>query len=324
MINQRLFYITLVTCLGLSSQVHALESLTDAQLSNKTAQDGITATINLDGSATQEAGTIGLEAVRLVDKDGFATTNLNTTGAGAASFNFAPGGIRLCQGSTASATCATVTEAVRLDIDADGNGGAPVVSINIQTQAGSYFIPVRSVSLLGLQTETVGVLSKDSINRNIATSEVTMLEFGNQGIAVNLAQALSARIELGNQAQGALVVIDPNVVSLDFGRMDFLSYDEGVAGSNTAESSFGFDLSLTGVDFADGIKVDIDSQAGLEANLGDVNIAQASLSNISFGDTSPTSTTNISSVDGLRNASIGSFSLSNASFNDVRVGITGL
>lgn len=77
MINQRLLYITLLTCLGFSSQLHALESLSDAQLSDKTAQDGITATINLNGSATQEAGTIGLEAVRLVDKDGFATTNLN-------------------------------------------------------------------------------------------------------------------------------------------------------------------------------------------------------------------------------------------------------
>lgn len=324
MVNQRLIYISLMSFSLFGSLAHALKPLNDQQLSDKTAQDGIIATINLNGSATQDPGTITLDSIKLIDKDGFSTSALNTTGAGASSFNFGPGGIRLCAGATASSTCATVTEAARLEIDTGSAAGSATVNINIQTQAGSYFIPVESVSLLGLQTSSPGVLSKNAIGRNIENGEVTMLEFGNQGISVDLAQALTANIQLGNQIQGALIVIDPNVVSLDFGRMNFLSYDEAVSGTTAAESSFGFDLSLTGLNFADGIEVNVDGQTGLEANLGNVTLTQASLANVSFGDTSPTSTTNISSVDGLRNTSIGSFSLSNASFNDLRVGITGL
>lgn len=178
--------LALVSAIAISGNAFAMEALNDATLSNTTGQDGITIAIkpptkqfdartgttyfpNAGGATAGFAGVLDVASVRIHDKDG--ATGVGTTGAA--------GAIVLDGFSLAG------SQPIVVKIDADGNGGTPVLNVNVA-------LP----STLVVRTGDISVAASNGIGAALGTQSAAILD--SMDIVLG---AATMNIQLGNEAQ---------------------------------------------------------------------------------------------------------------------------
>lgn len=300
-------YLALFCSVLISSPLHALEPLNDEQLSKKTGQDGLSVSIKNNDGLTD------IKSVRIIDGDGFVAGSIDQSQQAGISTNFSSA-VRAC--TTASSTCIPVTDPLSIDIDTDGNGGNAFVNVSIKGAATAFYVPLSSISLVS-GTNTKGLWSN-----NVTIVELKDDDGNDGGIAINLAEnkPLVANIQLGSQPQGAMVLVGANVLDIDFGTLNILSY-----GTNSDDNSqMSTKLSVTDFSFS-GIAVDIDGQDGVVMKMpGDTTIGSVNIRGTSFGDVSEDQTVNPTVFNGLKNAPIGNISMTGMTIKNLQVNVKGL
>ena len=203
--------VALVSAMAISANAMALQAMDDESLSAATGKDGIT--IRLSSG-------ISFDQLAIHDKGGLAAIS-GDTGAivlGKVSATEAADGVG---GGTAFSLANNGLDIV---IDADGNGGAPV--LNVGMDFGDTTINVGSIwvaeSDFGSGTPAV---SASAAALTEATSAINVGTVTLKGLEVNL--------QLGNQAQGALIKLDSSITDgLQLSSLDIISHAlTGVAGT---------------------------------------------------------------------------------------------
>lgn len=289
-----------------------MQQLTDSQLSGKTGQDGISVGIKGDG-------TIGIKHLRYIDGDGF-TTNGFTNKAGV-SVNFSDD-IRMCDGSdAASATCTLATDPITIHVDTDGGNGSTATSnsafinVNITAPIKALYVPIDSVSL---------ITGTNNGGNWTGGQDRKILEFknaagtGSGGIAIDMANALEANIQLGEQPQGAMMLLSENTLNIDFGTLNFLSYAPTTSGGNSQLST---KVKVQGLSH-NVVAVDIDKIDGISTKFtGETTIGAVTINDTVFGTKNQQATT---TFDNLQNASIGNISVNTIKMQNLKVNVRGL
>ncbi|XID75363.1 DUF6160 family protein [Alkanindiges sp. WGS2144] len=273
--------IALVSAMAISSSAFALESLDDSALSATTGQDGIT--IKLDA---QQDGTIfGADNIVVHDKDGVGNNNgVSNTGAGAIVLGKGAAGI---QGFN---IMGTASDAVTIKVDADSNGTAPVLNVNVA-------LPDElEVNTGDIYVASSGGIAADA-NAQFA-NESKILD----NINISLGGA-EMNIQLGNTAQGAMIVLDGNVDGgINIAGLALTDNSAGAGGKITIDNINVRDAGGANLGLATDIKVtndglsvirtggDVDvrlsgvqlGSVGLAHNLGDVAILGMAVPNITI------------------------------------------
>lgn len=256
--------LALVSAMTLSGHAMALESLDDEALSSATGQDGITISIT---------GDITMDYMAVVDRDGLtpAGYGITTPEAGAIVVGDASNGLAIRPDAGG----------IKLVIDADGNAGVPVLNIN----ADLGDTVVEGVNL------AVASVGGDNTGATIA-NRAEVLSLGN--IELN---GLTANIQLGNQAQGAMINVQSTITG-GLTLSDFaLKGTNGDIGFGAVTITDNADTNLT-------LDLDIDPTAtGL--SITGINNMDIAASNLRFGDTNA--------------AALGALYISNLSVGDVTI-----
>lgn len=169
--------LALVSAIAISGNAMAMQALDDDALSAATGQDGITIQITPPGTG------ITIDSIVVHDADGRTGNGLS----GAA------GAIVLGDNLNGNAgnqfAINTGGDDITVVIDADGNGGAPVLNVNIQ-------LPTN----LTITTGDISVAASTGVGNAVTNSVVVIDTFD-----VSLGGA-ALNIQLGNEAQGAMIV----------------------------------------------------------------------------------------------------------------------
>ena len=180
--------LALISAMAMSSSAFAMESLDDSALSATTGQDGIT--IKLDAQAD---GTIfGADNLIIHDKDGIA-------GAGTA------GAIVLGkQGSagTGFSVKGAAGDAVNVVVDADANGGKPVLNISVGLPAA---LTISTGDIYVAESGGIAAASGAQYTQATAAKILDSVDVVLSGATLN--------IQLGNatDAQGAMIVLGGSI-----------------------------------------------------------------------------------------------------------------
>jgi len=275
--------LALVSAIAVSGSAFAMEALNDATLSNTTGQDGITIAIkppvkNFDakinpttGLGTSyftatggQAGVIDIDSVRIHDKDGEASLGFGTTG---------DAGAIVLDGFSLAGSAPIVVK-----IDADGNAGAPVLNVNVA-------LPQTLV----IRTGDISVAESNGIGAALG-NQVKVLD----SMDIKMGAA-TLNIQLGNEAQGAMIKV---AGSVDGGLVinNFKLNDANSGGSIGIDSLTLIDTAGTALTLASDIDVvagglQITSTAATkldvrmqDVRLGDFGTTAAPLTPNSIGD----------------------------------------
>lgn len=310
-----------VSFLMLSSVCHAnaLEKISDAELSNTTAQDGITIVYKGEGE-------IGIDKIRLLQNGNDFSTLLNKPNHNKTSgfeLDTSAGKIRFCSDNTASATCNLNQDGTVITIDTDGGGTGnnPFINANIKMHSKSIFVPVTTVNLIG----STDVQS----DRNTTWNKVALVKF-NDGIKINSKTALEANIQLGSQAQGHMILLSPPSdtfgTDIDLGNITVFSQK----GNGTTDSQITTNVAVNGISgqltndnqtTATGTAIDVDGTKGIVITKDVATVKSININNTVLGKDS-VSDANI--FNGLQNASIGDISIENIAINGLEVSVRGM
>lgn len=342
-------WLSACVCAVLSaSPSHALESLSDAALSQKTGQDGMTVTIN-------HGGTIGVDNIRLIDGDGIADdVNRSFNGlnhaAGMSLNNTANADMRFCTDNVT--TCTTSNQVTTITIDTDGGAGAngAFLNANISTGIKAIIVPLNTISLVGGQTfdattghaawaKDLDIISFKADAADVAAGSDT------DGIYLNFNNApLDANIQLGTQPQGHMLLMSGvSDLDINIGKMTLFSYGDGDDKVDTNPITNGNETSqMTTKVYVDnvsygGVYADIDGTDGLVLGMpGKTTIGKISVSNTVFGTEGSTydildaqgnpiidPTTN-AKLQSLPNASIGNLTIDTVKIQNLKIGVTGM
>lgn len=257
--------LALVSAMAISANAMALETLDDESLSAATGQDGVT--ISLTGPIT-------MDYLAIVDRDGLtpAGHGITTPATGAIVIGDATNGLTI-----------TPANGINLIIDADGNGGAPVLNINAD----------------------LGTTVIDGVNISVATSDATGATIGTGTARVSALDLgsitlnnLTANIQLGSQPQGALITLQSNIT----GGLSIsdLSLKQG--------ANHGIGLGTVNVKDAGAANTDLTLDLDLNATNNGLEITgltsmDISASNLRLG--------NLTGVGGTQNAALGAMYISN-------------
>lgn len=166
--------LALVSAMAISSSAMAMQAMDDESLSAATGQDGVTISL---------LGDVSMDYLAIVDGDG---------GPAAATLPGETGAIQIGDGTAASLKM-SASNGINLIIDADGNGGAPVLNIN----ADLGDTTIEGVNIYVAASDDTGATLTDA---------VSVLDVG----TVTL-DGLTANIQLGNQPQGTLIKLDSTI-----------------------------------------------------------------------------------------------------------------
>lgn len=212
--------LALVSAMAISANAMALETLDDESLSAATGQDGVTISLT---------GPIKMDYLAIVDRDGLtpAGHGITTPATGAIVI-----GDPTVNNGVINGLTITPTNGINLIIDADGNGGAPVLNINAD----------------------LGTTTIDGVNISVATSDATGATIGTGTARVSALDLgsitlnnLTANIQLGSQPQGALIVLQSNITGgLSISDLSLKQgADHGIGlGAVNVKDAGGTDLSL--------------------------------------------------------------------------------
>lgn len=238
---------TLIVAMTVAAGAQAgLTPVSDTALSNATGQDGITVKI------TPPGGGLSVDHIYVHDKDGVGAPaySIGTPSAGA-----------ITVGNTS-----IVNDGITLKVDADGNGGAPVLNVNVD---------------MGTSTVNLGAIGVAASNRSVANNTWGIDTTTNKQILNAMTLEMGSakmNIQLGNQPQGSLIKLSGSITNgltiSNFGLTDpvgtgTIGIDEiALSDVNGTNLTLGADISVT--------------QDGLLVKMGGNNL-DAKMSNITLG-----------------------------------------
>ncbi|MDE2421851.1 MAG: hypothetical protein KGO49_11815 [Gammaproteobacteria bacterium] len=332
----------------LSALAWPMDEMSDNQLATTTGQDGITVLIappKLGAVlATGQTNGLVIGAMLLHDKNGFA--GFTSGGAlifGDASQANAANATGVQMGIYASSPIQVVMDASNGQAASGTGGTKPLLNIN--------------VGLPGDLLIRTGDISIDASNRNSAANPIAVGATGataanaaiggTQGYAykimssidIALGVATSLNIQLGNTQQGGLLKFSNfNIPSLSLG-LNLVSPNGGtVAASNLTASVVMTNLNLTGA-VVDAVQDMGLALGGSSTGVGGLILQDAQLGCASTDTTCKTNTPMsmvVNSVTvgtsgvsdgtfgGSKNASMGSFGLTNVSVSNLKIGVSGM
>ncbi|TXJ06665.1 MAG: hypothetical protein E6Q25_08905 [Acinetobacter sp.] len=238
--------LALVSAMAISANAMAaqMQSLDDEALSAATGQDGITLIV---------AGAVDAANVVIHDKDGLTPTGhgISTASAGAIVLGENAAGT----GTGFSMHSASGTKPIVVTVDADGNGTAPVLNVNIALPT-DFEIVTGDVYVAASTRNTAAT----DATLGIFSSEVKILN----SMTLSLPSA-NINIQLGNAPQGALMKMSGSITGglgiTGFGLLDNNTYgtvavpgaysqttDRGIYTDVMVKSAGSTDLSLTGTE----------------------------------------------------------------------------
>lgn len=252
--------VALVSAMAISANAMAMQAMDDESLSAATGQDGVTISL---------LGNVSMDYLAIVDGDGLGNNHgVTATGTGAIVVGNTATGLSLTPGPNG----------INLVIDADDNGGAPVLNIN--ANLGNTTANIGSI----------GVASSDATGATL-TNRVDVLDVGS--LTLN---GLSANIQLGNQPQGALIKLNSAITGgLELSDLSLKQgADHGIGlGAVSVKDAGGNDLTLA-------LNINATNN-GLEiSGIAPMDIAA---DNLRLG--------NLTGTNGTANASLGAMYISN-------------
>ncbi len=186
----------LVTAIATSGSAFAMQSMTDADLSATTGQDGITLKIT-PPALTGTTGGIQINQLILHDKDGFTGAaeggaivlgQINNTGTGLSIGSASGGSINVVIDASGGSNTAGAT-----------TGAAPVLNINVGLPS-DLVINTGDISVAGSARSGIANSANNTSTRGITGTASKILS----SIALNLGGA-TMNIQLGNTLQGGLI-----------------------------------------------------------------------------------------------------------------------
>ena len=169
--------LTLVSAIAISGNAMAMQALDDATLGDATGQEGITIAVTAPGTG------FTVESVVIHDADGRTGNGLTSVGPAKRGAIVLGSGVSQFRLNTGAAT------PIVFDIDADGNGTAPVLNINVA-------LP----STFSIDTGDIAVASSTGVG-NAVTNNVVVIDSFNIALG-----GAALNIQLGNEVQGAMIV----------------------------------------------------------------------------------------------------------------------
>ena len=175
--------LALVSAIAISGNAMAMQALDDESLSAATGQEGITVTI------TPPVAGIVIDQIVVNDADGRTGNSLLGDAGSITLGDLAANG--------AATDFVLDTAGITLVIDADGVGGAgtvgPVLNVNVD---------------LGATTITTGDIGVAVGGATVSSQATTVKVLNSMDIAFD---SMSLNVQLGNEAQGAMIVVDAAV-----------------------------------------------------------------------------------------------------------------
>ncbi len=188
--------LALVTAIATSGSAFAMQSMTDADLSATTGQDGITLKIT-PPALTGTTGGIQINQLVLHDKDGFTGAaeggaivlgQVNGTGTGMSIGSASGGAINVVIDASGGSNTAGAT-----------TGASPVLNINVGLPS-DLVINTGDISVAGSARSGIANSANNTSTRGITGTASKILS----SLALNLGGA-SLNIQLGNTLQGGLI-----------------------------------------------------------------------------------------------------------------------
>jgi hypothetical protein len=190
--------LALVSSMALSANAFAMQAMDDASLGATTGQDGITIAIDTTSG-------IQIDKLYIHDNDGsannqltFGTTQINTNGtedAAVAAGAIAINGLNISKAASNTGNLAT------LKIDAADIAGQAV--LNVLAETGALDVSIGSIGVA-----SSGTYDADTNLRGVkAGTEKQIIT----GLSLSLG-ATKANVQLGNAPQGAMIVVDSEIV----------------------------------------------------------------------------------------------------------------
>lgn len=304
------------------SSAFALEKLSDEKLAKATGQDGITITY-------QGGGTLGIDKIRLIDKDGLLNADGTAVNLASQSYDKAGGvelaldaaqKIRFCAGNVSSDNCtlSTTPTVITVDTDGGGTGNNAFVNVGIKMGAKSIYVPKTDINLVGYGSAGAGF-------KKVPTKTVKIATLKN-GIKIHSNNQLNANLQLGNQPQGAMMLIAPNPAGFD------VDLGEVILHSGGTNSKISTNVYIKGISkeltHAGGTKttptgtaINIDGTDGIVMTKGVATVEKITINDTVLGGVNAV---NADHFNNLPNAAIGNISLENIKINNLKVGVKGM
>lgn len=313
------------------SPAFALEKLSDEKLAKATGQDGITITY-------QGGGTLGIDKIRLIDKDGLLNADGTAVNLASQDYNKAggveldlTGNVQFCSNDTSSGGACTLSTAptvITVDTDGGGTSNSAFVNVGVQMGAKSIHAPKTDINLVGYGSAGAGFKKVPTQTVKIATLE--------DGVKIHSDNQLNANLQLGSQPQGAMMLIAPNPkgFDVDLGNITLYSYNK----TPNVDSKISTNVYIQGISKeltnADGTKttptgtaINIDGTDGIVMTKGVATVQKVDIKNTVLGKLGAATTTNVKAdqhFNNLPNAAIGNISLENIKINNLKVGVKGM
>jgi hypothetical protein len=202
--------LALVSAIAVSGSAMAMESMDDSALSSTTGQEGITVKIETTTG-------IKINELYLHDNDGYNGSNdagaIAITALASGNANQAANGITITQTSS--------DPLLTLDINADGGAGAPF--LNIAATVGASKIDIGEIAVV----KSGAVPAAGVSQRRGGTNKAAIIE----GLTLDMG-TLTANIQLGNTAQGAMIKLD-SVINGGLSISDLSLKDNGANGQGS-------------------------------------------------------------------------------------------
>ena len=326
----------------------SMDEMTDSQLSTTTGQDGITVLVappTLTAAQKSVAGqpvltqTNGLivGAAILHDKDGFT----GYTSAGALVFGDAKqanvaNAVGIQSGVYASAPIKITMDSSNGKVATGLGGTLPVLNVNLALPS-DLLIRTGDISLDVSSRSGIAVGAAGATKANAAIG-------GTTGKAVKIINsmdiafggtAISLNLQLGHTPQGGMISFGTlNIPSITFSGLSLASPNGGVSPSQLAMTPLVTNLDLTGAkidavqDMGLALGASSTGVGGLIFSDSSLTVGSLQLNNVIAGTSGAVSATVVTPgstfTNGMANASLGSFGITNLAVTNLRIGVSGM
>ncbi|MFC3902460.1 hypothetical protein SAMN05421749_103210 [Acinetobacter marinus] len=319
-------YSLLLFCAAQVCTASAMQALEEQDMSAATAQDGINMGLYFPN------GNIAYDSIAVTDKDGIAGSTTHQQAASiviASDLNASQRGVSLQQANGVASTAP-----IQVAVDADGNAGEALANINIAMPTDAPLIHINPMAVYL-------AAGSDSIYQNgsIQPNATKILSIGNKGVDILFKsdETLGFNIQLGHASQGhmfqvssgSLMCIANNAMCISGGDDDgsdpIKLYDK-----NGSSIQLGFKLSAsntaTGVrlyqhgNFS-GVYGDIVNSGVVFGADGTMDKFDVTLSNITLGQAGAQDP---STMNNLKNGSIGNIGMKGIAITDFKTTVKGL
>lgn len=296
--------------------VLAMQPLDDTGLAQATGQDGIDISLSFPNSV------INYDQIALIDKDGITGATSPASVVIAPNTFTSSDGIQLLTSANAA-----VTNPIKITMDADKNGTAPVANIGIAMPSDLAKINITGFSIY-LAPDANNVFTARRVlngaNLSARSAVRTLLTVNPVQILFGAGNAPKINIQLGNQPQGHMLLFTAgaiqqvytpliNLVSLNSGTPVNLAITDFTVSANgyPSNSSAVFNLS--------GFYADLVGDSLVFGKTGATDKFDLTIGSIKAGTASSSTV-----FAGLANGSMGGLGVIGASVTDLKVNVKGL